>query len=236
VQRWPISPVQEEDNDDWLTIDAQEFDKGLEAPLEQAKDLKDLATKVESFVEGEGDLEGARFEERVLFFICSCLCSPICSENFSDEPFSDDEESSDSEQDEETRLAAKKVAMDSLVPALEPSEYGQMPATYYRDAEDPEWHKKSPESQTKSNVETKPIRPPIIPRDKYDGVDSDDETEEEDLDDESEEDLPQVVGDIEIDMEEEEEEFLEFSRQALGITDEQWQEIVKDRRGRGGVQ
>ena len=137
--------------------------------------------------------------------------------------------------------------MDSLVPALEPSEYGQMPATYHRnsqrvtpatvmtDAEDnPEGHKKSPESQSKSNVETRPIRPPIIPRDKYDGIDSDDETEDEDLDDESEEDRPQVVGDIEIDMEEEEEEFLEFSRQALGISDEQWQEIVKDRRGRGG--
>lgn len=98
VQGWPISPVQEEDNDDWLTIDGQEFDKGLEASfagatgnaknsdamdvdsqnetesledklaLEQAKKLKDLATKVENFVEGEGDLEGARFEERVFIF------------------------------------------------------------------------------------------------------------------------------------------------------------------------
>ena len=101
VQRWPISPVQE-DNDDWLTIDGEEFDKGLEASLagttgnaknsdamdvdspnkaesledklaeEQAKKLKDLATKVESFVEGEGDLEGARFEERVSIF-CTLL-------------------------------------------------------------------------------------------------------------------------------------------------------------------
>ena len=95
VQRGPISLVQEEDNDEWLTIDGQEFDKGLETSLtgatgnaknsdamdvdpqnetesledklasEQAKKLKDLATKVENFVEGEGDLEGARFEERV---------------------------------------------------------------------------------------------------------------------------------------------------------------------------
>ena len=102
VQRWPISPVQEEDNDDWLTIDGQEFDRGLEASLagttgnaknsdamdvdppnktelledklasEQAKKLKDLATKVEDFVEGEGDLEGARFEERV-FILCLLL-------------------------------------------------------------------------------------------------------------------------------------------------------------------
>lgn len=30
---------------------------------EQAKQFKDLANKVESFVEGEGDIEGARFEE-----------------------------------------------------------------------------------------------------------------------------------------------------------------------------
>jgi hypothetical protein len=102
VQRWPISPVREEDNDDWLTIDGQEFDKGLETSLagatgdasnsnaidvdplyktefledklasEQAKKLKDLATKVENFVEGEGDMEGARFEERV-FILCPLL-------------------------------------------------------------------------------------------------------------------------------------------------------------------
>ena len=104
VQNWPILPVQEEDIDDWLTIDAQEFDQGLETALagargnekhsnamdvdlpseggspedmlasEQAKRLKDLATKVEIFVEGEGDLEGARFEERVPSFVCSSLC------------------------------------------------------------------------------------------------------------------------------------------------------------------
>ena len=99
VQRWPISPVQEEENDDWLTIDGQEFDMGLETSLtgnaknsdamdvdtlnttespedkltsEQAKKLKDLATKVEDFIEGEGNLEGARFEERV-FILCLLL-------------------------------------------------------------------------------------------------------------------------------------------------------------------
>ncbi|KAF8807259.1 SGT1-domain-containing protein [Phlegmacium glaucopus] len=262
VQHWPILSVEDEDNDDWLTIDAQEFDRGLEATLaesrgneknpnamnvdspseaespedklasEQAKRLKDLATKVENFVEGEGDLEGARFED----------------DEFSDEPFSDDEESFDSDEDEEAKLAAKKAAMDSLVAALEPSEYGQMPATYHSNSQrvtpatvttdavynNSEGQKRSTEGQTETNAEARPIRPPIIPRDKYDGIDSDDETDEEDLDDDdSEEDRPQVVGDIEINMEEEEEEFLEFSRQILGISDEQWQEIVKDRRGRG---
>lgn len=34
-------------------------------PSEQVFRLKDLASKVENFVEGEGDLEGARFSERV---------------------------------------------------------------------------------------------------------------------------------------------------------------------------
>lgn len=93
AQHWLTLPVQEEDSDAWLTVDAQEFHQGLEANLaeargnekssnamdvdppsetespedklasEQAKRLKDLATKVEIFVEGEGDLDGARFEE-----------------------------------------------------------------------------------------------------------------------------------------------------------------------------
>jgi len=34
-----------------------------EAAAEQAKKLKNLAAKVEDFVEGQGDLEGALFEE-----------------------------------------------------------------------------------------------------------------------------------------------------------------------------
>ena len=42
------------------------------------------------------------------------------------------------------------------------------------------------------------------------------------------------MGDVEIDMNEEEDEFLEFARQALGLTDDQWKDIVKDRKDRGG--
>ena len=36
-------------------------------------------------------------------------------------------------------------------------------------------------------------------------------------------------------MEEEQEEFLEFARHALGVSDEQWNAIVDERRARGGV-
>jgi hypothetical protein len=137
--------------------------------------------------------------------------------------------------------------MEKLVPGLEPSDYGKMPPSFHSNSQrvaptmtDPDTVEgdKTQEqlaiSPTQSPPRTKPIRQPIIPRDRYDGVDSDDETDEEAVDEESDEDKPQVVGDIEIDMGEEEEEFLEFSRQALGITDEQWRGIIQDRQGRGG--
>ncbi|KAF5356294.1 hypothetical protein D9756_004198 [Leucocoprinus leucothites] len=258
--------LQEEDDDSWLTIDAHDFENKLEQTLgqakkapqedamdidsqeiseedrlasEQASRLKDLASKVEQFVEGEGDIEGARFED----------------EEFSDEPFSDDSDSEESEEETPpTRpinyvngSAAIKEAMDKLVPGLDPNEYGKMPASHYTNSQkvasttiatdvvgenrlDTENKPQDPSSGTSS----KPIREPILPRDKYDGVDSDDETDDEAPDDdESEEDMPQVVGDVEIDMGEEEEEFLEFSRQALGISDEQWNEILQDRKTRG---
>lgn len=138
--------------------------------------------------------------------------------------------------------AVRQAAMDKLVPGLEPSDYGKMPASFHSNSqrvapgamEEPD-----PEDLTGPSPipkQARPSRQPILPRDRYDGVDSDDETDEEDQeeDEDEEEDKPQVVGDIEIDMGEEEEEFLEFSRQALGITDAQWNDIVQDRKGRGG--
>jgi hypothetical protein len=83
------SGLQEEDDETWLNIDAEEFENKLESTLgqgdksvpdrkmdvdsldasedrvasEQAARLKDLASKVEEFVEGEGDIEGVLFEE-----------------------------------------------------------------------------------------------------------------------------------------------------------------------------
>lgn len=82
--------LQEEDDESWLNIDAEEFENKLEKTLgqagkavqddamdvdspdvpeedriasEQAARLKELASKVEQFVEDEGDIEGARFQE-----------------------------------------------------------------------------------------------------------------------------------------------------------------------------
>lgn len=74
----------EEESDDWLAVDPSSLDSILREPKpdatqgsqmnvddagedqaaeEQAKRLKDLAQKVQNFVEGEGELEGATFEE-----------------------------------------------------------------------------------------------------------------------------------------------------------------------------
>ncbi|KAG6910578.1 hypothetical protein DXG01_009529 [Tephrocybe rancida] len=254
-----IVPQNEEDPDDWLNVDAEDFDAMLEQSSKpknsahamdvdapetketaeervasaQATKLKELAAKVESFVEGEGDLEGARFED----------------EAFSDEEFSDEERDTETDDDDEERPsdpAARQAAMDKLVPGIDPSDYGRMPASFHSNSQrvahldfDTDTMKDIVDEEARTSsareVPPKPPRQPIIPRDKYDGVDSDDETDEEDEvdDDEDDEDHPQVLGEIEIDMGEEEEEFLEFSRQALGISDDQWNEIVRDREERG---
>ena len=130
--------------------------------------------------------------------------------------------------------------MDRLVPGLAPSEYGKMPPSFHSNSQKLSQATKGSSGQPdhsglKTESPTKPIRPPILARNEFDGVVSDDETDEESADDEEdEEDRPQVVGEIEVDMAEEEEEFLEFSRQALGITDGQWKDIIRDRKTRGG--
>lgn len=91
VSTLPDVPDQE-DSDEWLNIDAQDFDEMLEKatrsskaetqksidpmdveePKAEAEDrlasaqaikLKELAAQVEQFVEGDADIEGARFEE-----------------------------------------------------------------------------------------------------------------------------------------------------------------------------
>ncbi|KAK2462036.1 hypothetical protein APHAL10511_006499 [Amanita phalloides] len=242
ISRVPSLPEvpDQEYSDEWLNIDVHNFDELLEKTMglskpetdamdvdvskaeaedrlasSQAAKLKALATKVENFVEGEGDVEGAVFEDE-----------QFSDEGFSEEEFSDSEEGSDAmhENDlDEIGQAERQAAMEKLVPALDPSEYGKMPPSF----------SSSQRVTPITSTQDKPIRPPILPRDKYEGVDSDDESDEEEEDAESEEDRPQVVGEVEIDMAEEEEEFLEFSRQALGISDEQWNEIIRDRKSRG---
>ncbi|KAJ3849925.1 SGT1 protein-domain-containing protein [Lentinula lateritia] len=238
----------DEDRDDWLNIDSQNFEdmlqrvsgasdetkqsdvmdvdqKSMERTTStETSQVRNLASKVEEFIKGEGDVEGAMFADEI----------------FSDEEVDDDD--SDNEEVVRDDPEARQSAMDNLVPKLDPSEYGKMPASFHSNSQ-----RVGPSSVEKDTVKndlkepqsspgtSRLTREPILSRNTYDGVDSDDETDEEDAeeDSESEEDKPQVVGDIEVDMREEEDEFLEFSRQALGISDTQWQEILEERKTRG---
>ena len=88
-----IPPQLQDDPDDWLTVDPQNLDEMLEKTMrdssgkdrmdvdnplsgkrlqedrlasQQASKLKELAGKVEDFVEREGEVEGAIFDEYVL--------------------------------------------------------------------------------------------------------------------------------------------------------------------------
>ena len=189
--------------------------------------------------------------------------SELSEEEFPSEH--EDNMQQDEDEQEKARKATRQEAMDKLVPALDPADYGKMPPEYYSNSQrvapvtmESEQGQVTAQSSPAGAVSraggtatapsgtstkdegvkaSKPIRRPILPRDKFDGVDSDDETDEEGGEDgeESEEDRPQVVGEIEIDMDNEREEFLEFSRTTLGISDDMWNDILRERKERGGV-
>ena len=175
--------------------------------------------------------------------------SELLSDEEDPSEFSEEENGSDQEPEDVSMgkgvSGDRQAAMDKLVPALDPSEYGQMPASFHSNSQKvrEELPQESEVVQEKrstlpSEPAKKPMRPLIFPRDQFDGVvDSDDESEEElqGQEDEDEEDQPTVVGDIEVDMNEEEEEFLKFSREVLGISSDMWDQIVQDRKDRGGM-
>ena len=178
-----------------------------------------------------------------------CVSYPPCSE-LSD---GSDEQESDGESEGEDEAAKRQAAMDALVAPLEPGEYGKMPPEY-RHQNSQQIAPVAMESERRSSVWSppkiaisaeismdpphKPFRKPIW-KDKFDGVDSDDETTDEECEglgsgEEDEEDRPQIVDEVEIDMEQEQEEFLRFTREALGIDDQAWENIINEREKRGG--
>ena len=280
-----LEPSQDvEDDDDWLTVSAEDFDSVLQEKMRlnnapstsremdvdhspdsddgvdgmtkvQVAKLQDLASKVDAFVAGEGNVEGAIFEEydaASLLLWLMRMNMPFSEQSsgedggdFSDEKFSDSE--IDFSDNEESASSARWDALEKLVPGIDPSEYGHMPASYYDRSQRAALPKpmkddlgvESDESAREgdsSPAQPRSMRAPILTRDRYEGVDSDDDTEGEDspFDEEEEEDKPQLVGEIEVDMAEEEEEFLEFSRQTLGISEDHWQQILQERRAKGG--
>ncbi len=150
----------------------------------------------------------------------------------------------DSDDNEDTAHAARQDTLEKLVPGIEPSEYGQMPSSFYDCSQRvapvaPEYGNAASEAATPATTHLPGAQPrfsrlPLFPRDQYEGADSDDDTDEFDGPTDEEEAQPELVSEVEIDMAEEEEEFLGFSGQALGISDEHWQQIVQERRDRGG--
>lgn len=264
-----FSTCPEEEPDTWLDVDAENFDSLLQnmaagqpsctdatevgqkeerLAQEQASKLKSLAQKVEEFVEGEGDLEGALFGKCVVRNgHTPFIAERIISDDTDDNDFSEGMPDSDDESDTEAGVDDDDVVKSQLVQGLEPGEYGKMPPLFYANSQkvapnpEPEEEPLSEpaiEEDNESPPSKRPIRPPILPRDKFDGVDSDDETDEDELvvsDEDSDGSHPELVGEIEPDMDDEEEEFLDFSRRALGISNEQWNDIINERKNRGGV-
>lgn len=138
---------------------------------------------------------------------------PICSEQDDDaDPASDEEMDQLGPSTEQ-----KQRDMDRLVPELP----------------DDQWGRKE-ETETKVPIAPHELPKPRLEPEKYDGA-SDSEPSE---DDEEEANL-QEVGEEgtegqDINMNEEMHEFLRFTREALGLTEDQYQDILKSRSARGG--
>ncbi|KAI6045073.1 SGT1 protein-domain-containing protein [Pisolithus marmoratus] len=250
-----VPDVGPEDSNEWMNVATSSFDTMLPQSMNngeldgmdidsneqehnrlvqaQSERLHDLASKVEQFVQGQGDLEGARFEDEA---------SSEGDDSDSDQQIVDTDE--EAPEGPAVDQVARQEAMAELVPPLPAAEYGRMPASFNtqrvaKTTIENEYVEVPTKSTTTGATLTRPIRPPLLPRDEYDGVDSDDESSSSDPlagdedEYESEEDRPQVVGEVEIDMTEEQDEFIEFSRQTLGISDDMWDNILQERIRRG---
>ncbi|KAG1755004.1 SGT1 protein-domain-containing protein [Suillus paluster] len=245
-------PDEPEDSDDWMNVDAANFDDMLErtrsqpqsqamdvdsagdsaeemVAKEQATKLHDLAAKVQKFVEGEGYVEGARFEDEAFSDDEDDTGEEDeeDEENFSDEKFSDSDDEDDDEPVTDECYPPRSDGEACACPLggriRADARFVQHSTRYDRSSDSTVFdHRARFRSYITSSYSIYTTTHSVARQVR--GY-------EEDV--ESEEDRPQVVGDIEVDMDEEEAEFLEFSRQALGISDQQWGDIIKDRKGRG---
>ncbi|KAK8845462.1 hypothetical protein IAR55_006175 [Kwoniella newhampshirensis] len=303
-----VDPSAAEDSESWLEVSPDELDgmmmrasgrnpaqiqgkekaeKKVELGEEHGQALQDLAKKVEEFVGGQGDMQGARFVDEL-----------------SDEDMDEDITDDDSNDEVETRKALqaeKETRLQNLVPTLSADDWGRKtelaPVTF---TEEP-----TPTSKRETKVRLEDLipsqmRPPRFAKQEFDGAvsDSEDESEDEadlpapgtlgrkialmkwgdgvdksakieemdedenyneeeedrarrkklvlsdDIDeemkrrvlgqegDEEDQDAQDAEG-MDVGMRDEQEEFLKFSREALGITDEMWAGILGDRQARG---
>ena len=208
---------------------------------EQARKLQHMAEKFEDFVEGKGALEGAMLEDEM-------------SDNESDDNGDDDDLNANIEEmvaapaSVKMTTEEKKRRMDRLVPALQDTEWGAAAAQAAK-ALDSSASTNSPSRMDagKANAAQSSYQTRVHStfHDKHDGV-SDDSDSEIDGDGhefafglngelDQGEDAAQIVGDDQLEFGEGElDEFLNFTREALGLSPDQYNDIVDTRRKRGG--
>ena len=177
-------------------------------------------TKMNEFLQGEGDVEGAMFQ---------------------DDTFDDGEEPEDDSEDDMSE-SEKARRMDALVEPVPLSEWGA--ANAEKEAAHPD-----------GQIQSAPARAPTEPQPQQSGArlqglsghehyegDSDSEGslqgDEQDPEDERSDrrrwlELKEEEDDV--NMENEMPAFLEFTRKALGLSNEQYAQILDERRGRGGT-
>lgn len=173
-----------------------------------------------------------------------------------------DEEGDDDDNDAEETVAGpsvltaeeKQERLSKLVPSLATTEWGQAAHEAAKALNTPKDGKAEQSAdRRKHTVEVDAKRVQSKFASKYDGVSSDESSDEDDgfaatvrlpggngeiavgLDDEDEDDRAQIVDDEGLEFGEGEmEEFLNFTREALGLTEDQYKDIVENRRERGG--
>ncbi|CAE6526345.1 unnamed protein product [Rhizoctonia solani] len=258
----PLSSPGEEDSTEWLQIDESAFDGMLGQKFggnaeklaeddenryaqEQANRLQELAKKVEGDILGEdigpdSDDESITSEPNEVDRqqAMNRLVPPLEPGDYGRMPasYSNSQPVKPSTLGTETRIRENEE-----MPEL--GESAPKPKTSIADAyKTPTSTPQDTDQQSEQKGREKLLRRPLLPRDRFDGVDSDDDTDPEEVepglntlpdDSESEADRPTVVGEVEIDMDDEQEEFIKFSREALGIDDALWSKIIEERKHRG---
>lgn len=138
---------------------------------------------------------------------------------------------------------------DTEAPTLSPEERAARTAALVAPLPSTDWgHKPIPASAPSAPAPDRPAREPKLTRNVYEGA-SDDEDSSGGEDDsapprngeggeyegmEAEEDDPAVEGEVDLDLEEEMDEFLKFATETLGLSKEQYQGILGEREKRGG--
>ncbi|KAL8276826.1 hypothetical protein RQP46_010757 [Phenoliferia psychrophenolica] len=173
-----------------------------------AKKLEGMAGKVEEFIHGRGAVDGAEFSD----------------EQSDDDPDSDDELPTLTPEERASRLA-------TLVPSLPISEWGQKDPS-------PSPSTPAPPLSTPTAPLPLPPRAPKLTTNTYDGASSEESSDEDDRVVEGEEGLGEDEGEdgpavMDMDMQEEMDEFLKFATETLGLSEEQYGKILGERKSRG---